>query len=423
LTAGASTASASSRFSIKRIAPHGSTTRYALILGMMTTLSAFGIDAYLPAFREIARSLQVNEGAVQFSLVSYFVALAMGQAVYGPISDRVGRRGPLIFGFGLFVLASAACAFATTIEWLVAMRFVQGIGACAGMVLTRAIVRDLRSGEEAARLFALMLLVLSVSPILAPMLGSMLLYFLPWQSVFWFMAAFGVFCLALILLLLEETNPPARRSGGLTRAFLQYGALARDGWFMVAVLIGGASQGALFAYLVGSPFVYLELHGITPGAYSALFALNAVALIGSAQANVRLIRRFGTNRLILAASLTQTTAAMILLIVTLMHWDSAANIAALLFVTVGCQGLLGPTTAVLALERYAASAGAASALMGTLQFACGAIAGGLISFFANGTALPFGAVIAGCAGMGLMLAVINLKRSADLPVAPIAHQV
>lgn len=389
----------------ERIHP-GSTTRYALVLGMLTAMGAFGIDTYLPAFEAIGRSLRVDTGAVQMSMVSYFVALALGQAVYGPISDRIGRRGPLVFGFVLFIVSSVACAYAKSIEWLVVLRFIQGIGACAGMVLTRAIVRDLRSGEEAARLFALMLLVLSVSPILAPIIGSTLLLWFAWPSIFWFMGGFGVFCLGLILLCLEETNPPGKRSGGLTQAFLKYGHLAADSRFMVAVLIGGFSQGALFAYLAGSPFIFIELHGVSPTLYSALFALNAAALIGSAQFNVVLLRRLGPIRLILVGTTIQTLGALSLLLITLTHHDSVATIAALLFVVVGCQGLLGPTTAVVSLEPYGASAGAASALMGTLQFACGALSSLLVSLFFNGTGVPFAAVIAACAFAGLTLALV-----------------
>lgn len=402
-------------------APRDSMLRHALVLGTLTAMGAFGIDTYLPAFAAIAKSLHVTEGAVQLSLVSYFIALAVGQSIYGPFSDRHGRRGALILGFGLFVLASIGCAMAPSIEWIIALRFVQGIGACAGMVLTRAIVRDLRSGEEAARLFALMLLVLSVSPIFAPMIGSLLLAYLPWQSVFWFMGSFAALCLIMIFTCLEETNPPERRSGGIGEAFRNYGTLVRDRHFMTTVLIGGFSQAALFAYLAGSPFVYLTLNHVSPTMYSVLFAVTAMALIGTAQFNVHLIRRVGAPRLVLIGSIVQCSGAVALFIATLLHHDSVAVIAPLLLITMGCQGVLGPTTAVLALEPYAASAGAASALMGTLQFAAGALSSSLVSVFFDNTSRPFGGVIAGCALAGLVLAILMQKTpAAEATASPVA---
>jgi DHA1 family bicyclomycin/chloramphenicol resistance-like MFS transporter len=226
----------------------GSTLRHTLVLGTIIALGALGIDTYLPAFPAIAASLGVDEGSVQLSLVSYFLALAVGQTIYGPLSDRIGRRPPLLFGFAVFVLGSVGAALSSSIEMLVGMRFIQGLGACGGMVIPRAVVRDVRSGEEAARLFALMLLVLGVSPILAPLLGSLLLTWLPWQADFWFLAGFGLCCLTMTVFFLEETNPPFRRtSGGIGKAFRSYGRLLVDRWFMTTVLIGGFSQAVVFA--------------------------------------------------------------------------------------------------------------------------------------------------------------------------------
>jgi DHA1 family bicyclomycin/chloramphenicol resistance-like MFS transporter len=402
--------------------PGGPLTRHALVLGMLTAMGAFGIDLYLPAFPAIAGSLGVSEGAVQRSLVSYFIALALGQLVYGPVSDRVGRKPPLVVGFALFAVASVWAAFATSVDMLVAARFVQGLGACAGMVLSRAVVRDLRSGEEAARLYALMLLVLSVSPLLAPMIGSLMVERLPWQAVFWFLAALGGLCLTLVVAFLEETNPPAKRTaGGLGVAFANYARLAKDKSFLGIVMVGGLSQGALFAYLAGSSPIYITIHHVTPTAYSLLFALNAVGLIGAAQFNVWLMRRLGSGRLLWAGALVQTAAAVALLAATLTGWDTVPVLAALLFVTLGCQGVLGPTSAVVALEPHAAAAGAASALMGALQFGCGAASSALVSVFYeryDGSAVPMATVIAGCCAAGLAFVAVGSagRRPADAAV-------
>ena len=385
-----------------------SNTRYMFVLGTLTALGALGIDTYLPAFPAIARSLGVTEGQVQYSLVSYFIALALGQMIYGPLSDRYGRRLPLLVGLTLFSLASVGAALSHDITTLIAMRFVQGIGACAGMVIPRAVVRDVRSGEEAARLFALMMLVLGVSPIFAPLLGSLLITWLPWQAMFWFLAGFGVLCIGSISLFLKETHPQANRSvGGFPEMQETYKRLLGERSFMLPVLSGGFSQAILFAYLAASPFIYITLYKVTPTAYSILFALNAVGLIGLAQANVTLLRRFGAQRLLRFAALAQTGGTLVLLLSVLTHTDSLVLTALCFFVCVGVQGLIGPTTSMLSLEPYPAFAGAASALSGTLQFACGAISGTLVSRLSNGTALPFVFVITGFALAGLALSSLT----------------
>ena len=291
-----------------------STLRYALVLGTLTALGALGIDMYLPAFPLIAHSLHVTQGRVQMSLVSYFLALALGQIVYGPLSDRYGRRTPLLVGLVLFSAASVGSALTTDINMLIGMRFLQGIGACAGSVISRAVVRDLRSGEEAARLFASMLLVLGVSPICAPLLGSVITEFLPWQSMFWLLACLGVLAITSVWFLLDESHPVHRRTdGGIGQAARTYVRLLVDPKFMFPVLSGGVSQGLLFAYLSASPFIYITLHHVAPMVYSVLFALNAIGLIGLAQANVKLLRKFGPQRLIRFAATVQTASALVLL--------------------------------------------------------------------------------------------------------------
>ncbi len=392
---------------IKTPAAH-SNVRYAFVLGTLTALGALGIDMYLPAFPAIALSLDVSEGRVQYSLVSYFVALAVGQMAYGPLSDRYGRRFPLMIGLLLFSLASVGLALSHDINTLIAMRFVQGIGACAGMVIPRAVVRDLRSGEEAARLFALMMLVLGVSPIFAPLLGSLLTAYLPWQAMFWFLAFLGLVCFGNVSLFLEETHPVHRRSvGGIGETVRTYRRLLSESSFMLPVLAGGFSQALLFAYLATSPFIYITLHHVAPAVYSLMFALNAVGLIGLAQANVFLLRRFGPTRLLRFAAATQSVGALVLLSAVLLGLDSLPLVAVCFFVCVGVQGVIGPTTSMLSLEPYPAFAGAASALSGTIQFACGALSGSLVSALFNGTAIPFSVVVTACAVFGLCLSLLN----------------
>lgn len=389
-------------------APPRSTLRYTLVLGTLVALGALGIDTYLPAFPAIAKSLGVTEGRVQLSLVSYFIAVALGQMVYGPLADRFGRRLPMIAGLSIFTLASVGCALTHSIETLIVLRFFQGLGACATMVIPRAVVRDLRSGEEAARLFALMMLVLGVSPIFAPLLGSFIIAYLPWQAMFWFLAIYGGLCLGVVGFLLEESHPEQRRtSGGMANVFRTYARLLKDRSFLFPVLNGGFSQAVLFAYLTASPFVYIQLYHVDPKVYSMLFAFNAVGLIGLAQFNVVLLRRFGATRLLRFASAIQTASALVLLASFVLQIDSLPLTGLCLFLCVGVQGMVGPTTMMMALEPNPEVAGAASALSGTLQFACGAISGSLVSALANGTAVPFALVIVFCAAVALALSWVR----------------
>lgn len=387
-----------------------STAKQAFILGTLIALGAFGIDTYLPAFPAIAKSLNVTEGQVQLSLVSYFIAMAAGQMIYGPLSDRIGRRVPLQFGLGLFIVASVGVALTTSIEALIALRFIQGLGACAGMVLSRAIVRDIKHGEEAARLFALMLLVLGVSPIVAPLVGSTLLTVMPWQALFWFQAGLGLLGFALAAKFLGETHPHERRTRDRVGALAKtYASLLTDRRFILPVMIGGLSQSVMFAYLTTSPFLYMTHYKVHPSLYSILFALNAIGLIGTAQGNVYFIRKFGTTKLVQFATLIQVSFAALLLISVLAGFDSLLLAGFCLFLCIGVQGLIGPTTGMLSLEPYPEMAGAASAVSGTLQFALGAVSGSVVSLLFNGTAAPFALVVFSCAALGVVLSRMVIK--------------
>ena len=384
--------------------------RHAMVLGLLTAVGPVAIDMYLPAFPAIAHDLRTSEGAVQATLVSFFVALSLGQAVYGPIADMFGRRRPIFAGMALFIAASIACSTAESVAALTFYRFLQGLGGCAGMVLARAIVRDLYSGTEAARLFSLVLLVLGVSPLLAPIVGSGLIALFPWTAIFWAVAAFGLLATALLALLIPETLPEERRiPGGLASALRTYSVLLFDRRFTGLVMVAALAHGAMLAYIAGSSFVFIELFGVSPAVYSLLFAFNASALIGGAQFNVKLIRRFGAQRLVQGSASVMAAATGLLLLASATHVNSVAVTAALLFVSVGCIGFIGPPVSMLALERYAGAAGSASALLGTLQFGLGALSSALVSLLSNGAALPMAAVMAACALSSAALAWRTLK--------------
>ncbi|MBB4038526.1 DHA1 family bicyclomycin/chloramphenicol resistance-like MFS transporter [Microvirga flocculans] len=389
--------------------------RNALVLGMLSAVGPFAIDTYLPAFPAIARELQVDVSAVQMSLMSFFVAVALCQLAYGPLSDRFGRKPPLYFGLGLFVLAGIGCSFAPNVETLIAFRFLQGVGSCAAMVIPRAVIRDLHTGHEAARLMATTMLVFSVSPILAPLAGSALTAFFGWRVIFWAVAAIGLAGLAVVLFLLPETHRPASDRKGIAQAFATYRALLRDRRFLSLAFIGGFSQASFFAYLAGSSVIFIEHFGLTPSQYSMVFASNAIAFIGSAQFNSTLMRRFGAERVVRVAISVFAALVTSLFLLTVIGIDRAYVLWGLLFVSFGCLGLVIPSTAVLALEEHGPVAGTASALMGTLQLSTGAVMIVLVSAFYDGTPLSMVSAIVICGLMALALSIRTMKAKRAYP--------
>ena len=273
--------------------------KMALILGLLSAIGPFAIDMYLPALPDIGASLGASVGAVQWSLTAFFLALGAGQLFYGPISDMVGRKPPLYFGLGLFTVASVGCALASDIETLVALRFLQGLGAAAGMAIPRAVVRDLHTGTDAARLMSLLILVFSVSPILAPLAGSGVIALTGWRGVFWVVAVAAVAGLALVYGSLQETRPASDRvESSLGGALRAYALLLRDWHYLGLVFIGGCAMAGFFVYLAGSPFVLINHYGLTPTQYSLAFGVNAAAFIGASQFTATLGERFGMVRVV-----------------------------------------------------------------------------------------------------------------------------
>jgi DHA1 family bicyclomycin/chloramphenicol resistance-like MFS transporter len=396
-------------------------TRYlkmALILGLLSAIGPFAIDMYLPALPAIGSSLGADVGAVQFSLTAFFLSLGVGQLLYGPVSDMVGRKPPLYFGLGLFTLASIGCALATDIQTLVALRFLQGLGAAAGMAIPRAVVRDLHTGTEAARLMSLLMLVFSVSPILAPLAGSGVIALTGWRGVFWAVALASVAGLALVYAALQETRSEAERvESSLGSALRAYALLLRDWHYLGLVGIGATAMAGFFVYLAGSPFVLINHYGLTPTQYSLAFGFNAAAFIGASQFTALLARRFGMVRLVKLAATASGLVMTAMLGYYLAGGDQLAVLIALYFVASGFMGLVIPTTSVLALEKHGAIAGTASALMGTLQMLGGAAAMGIVSLFATGKPLPMVVGMATGALIGVALTWITLAGDAHTHLA------
>ncbi len=370
----------------------------ALVLGLLSAIGPFAIDMYLPALPSIGQSLSASMGAVQASLMAFFISLGIGQIIYGPISDMVGRKPPLYFGLLLFAAGSIGCALAPDVETLVVLRFIQGLGACAGMVVPRAVVRDLHTGHDAARLMSLLMLVFSVSPILAPLVGSFLIEAFGWRSVFWAVTVAAAAGLVLVACTLPETRPPEQRvDSSFGSALSAYGVLLRDRHFMGLVFIGAFGISSFFAYLANSSFVLINHYGLTPRQYSIAFAVNAASFIGVSQFTGKLAARFGLVPIVKVAVTGYAAVMTLLLVLNMAGIERLDVMIALMLVGYGFLGLVVPTTAVLALEEHGAIAGTASALMGTLQFVTGAVVMAVVGLFVDGSARPMVAGIAGCA--------------------------
>jgi DHA1 family bicyclomycin/chloramphenicol resistance-like MFS transporter len=383
---------------------------HALSLGLLSAVGLFALDMYLPALPTIAQDLQASGHAVQASLISFFAAMAMSQIIYGPLSDMFGRKPPLYAGLCLYILGGIGCALSADIDWLIGFRFLQGMGACAGVVISRAIVRDLHTGPAAAQLMSRLMLVFSVSPILAPLAGSIVTTFGDWRVIFWVMVGAGVVGLIVALFFLEETRLPAARSeSSIGGALRSYGILLRDPYYLGLVMMASFGMSSYMIYVANSSFVLIEHYGLSPSFYSIVFSVNAVAFIGMSQLNGWLSRRIGLRRVIRGATIGYSSMMVMMVVTMTLGFDRLEVMAAFLFGGYGFLGLIVPTAAVLALEHHGRIAGTASAMMGTFQFITSAIVVGLGGLVVDGTARPMVTIIALCSVVVLMLSVFVLR--------------
>lgn len=297
--------------------------RNAIVLGLLCAVGPFAIDMYLPALPDIESDLGATTSATQLTLTSYFIAFGLCQIAYGPLSDVYGRKAPLYAGLALFVVGSVGCALAPTVEWLIAFRFVQGLGAAAMGVIPRAIIRDLHTGVEATRLMSLVMLVFSVSPILAPLGGSALIVPFGWRAVFVAVTVAALIATVLLATMLPETRPAHERIRGDVRSVLgHFGVLFRDWHFLGLTFIGGLGMSSFFTFLSMSSFVYIKTYGLTLAEYSVAFSINAVGFIGTSQFAGWLGARFGMGRVVMGAVVAYASFALLLLALTLVGFTS-----------------------------------------------------------------------------------------------------
>lgn len=389
--------------------------KMALVLGSLSWIGPFAIDMYLPAMPVIAEDLNATVSASQATLMAFFISFGLSQLVYGPASDVFGRKPPLYFGLVVFALASLGCALSPTIEWLIAMRFVQGVGAAAVMSIPRAVIRDCYTGNEATRLMSTIMLIISVSPMLAPLLGSAVIVPFGWRAVFYAVAMATVVGFLMTRFGLRETLSVEKRVPFKLKQMLSaFGVLLRDGHFMGLTLIGGLGIASFFAFLATSAFLYMDYYGLTSFQYSLAFSLNALGFFAASQVAANLEARFGSISVIKTAVAGYFTGACVLFVLVIAGFDSFPLLVVLLLVTYAFLGLVLPMSMVLSLENHGPIAGTAAALGGTLQMVIGAGAIAIVSAVFNNTPVPLVCTILFCAVAALGLSLVLLRKPTAL---------
>lgn len=379
----------------------GRNLRLTLILGALSAFAPMSIDMYLPSLPALQHDFGAGTAAAQLTLSAFFLGLAVGQALYGPLADRHGRRPPLLAGITLYVAASLGCALASSIEALAALRFLQAMGGCAGVVIARAVVRDLFDPQAAARMLSLLMLVMGVAPILAPLAGGAILLWAGWRWIFVALALFGLACLLGVVTGLAETRPAQTVRPGFAGSLRLFAKLARDRRFIGPALTGALAQAGMFAYISGSPFVFIQVHGVPAQHYGWLFGLNALGIIGGSQLNRWLLRRHDAARILRVANGVTAACGLALLAVV---WSTPGSLPLLLVPLFGYVASLGfsyANAAALAMAPFGHHAGSASALLGTVQFGAAAVAGIAVGRLHDGTAMPMAATIAVCGLLAL----------------------
>lgn len=384
--------------------PTASKARFALILGGLTAFGPLSIDMYLPALPRLTSQLQASASQSQLTLTAILLGLAFGQLIAGPLSDSVGRRKPLVAGVSLYIASSVLCAVAPTVYALAGFRFLQGLGAAAGMVIARATVRDLYSGTEATRFFSALMLVTGLAPILAPVIGGQVLNYTSWRGVFFVLAAFGCLLLLVTVFALPETKPDQWRQPARIGATLRsFGELLAHRTFLGCSLTMGLGFAVMFTYISGSSFVLQEVYGLSPQAYSLAFASNALGLVAATQINARIVGRVASEARLVIIALSVSSLAGITLIMAMGAGASLPFILGALFVMVTCSGFVMPNTTSLALSGHREKAGIASALLGVAQFVVGASLAPLAGLGGSESPVTMAVVMAGIAMSALLV--------------------
>ncbi len=378
------------------------------ILSMLMAFASISTDLYLPALPAMGHALHAGVGTIEYTITGYLIGFSIGQLFWGPVADRYGRRRPVALGLVLFILGSVGCAMSLSAATMTAWRVVQAIGACASVVLARAMVRDLYEGPRAARMLSTLITVMAIAPLVGPSVGGLILRLASWRWIFWTLAGVGLLTLAA-LQRLPETLPRQRRSSEpFHLAFRHYGALLKDRRLLAYAGAGGFFYGGVYAYIAGTPFAFIADYHVSPQRYGLLFAAGILGLMLTNQINGRLVGRLGSDRLLHAGANGAALAALWLAVDAWTGWGGLTGLALPLFLFVSANGFIVANSLVGALGSFAQHAGAVSALVGCIQYGCGILGSALVGLFADGTPWPMGWVIA-LFSLGTLLCVRRLR--------------
>jgi DHA1 family bicyclomycin/chloramphenicol resistance-like MFS transporter len=380
-----------------------------LILGMLTAIGPFSIDMYLPAFPDIARGLNTTIARVMLSLSSFFIGISAGQLIYGPLLERYGRKKPLYFGLVIYIIASLGCALAPSVDALIMFRLLQALGGCAGMVAARAMVRDFFEVKENARIFSLLMLVVAVSPIIAPTLGGYITALFGWQSIFVILMVMALVILIAVHFYLPESKKPDPNFSLKPRPIItNYLGIIKHPQFYTYALTGAIAAAGLYAYISGSPHVFMEIYKVTEQQYGWIFALIAMGLIGAAQINTVLLKNYTSDQIIKVALSSQCIIGTILAVTTYAGLSDLFVTIFLIFTYLCCQGFIFPNASALSLAAFGHKAGSASAMMGAIQMSIGAAASAMVSILQHYFS-PMTGVMAICTLTALLVFTFGRK--------------
>lgn len=392
--------------------------RFLILLGLLDAFGPLGIDMYLPAFPEIGRDLRAGGGRVELTLSLFLAGLAIGQLICGPISDRIGRRKPLLFGAAAFAAASVVCAFTRSIEALIAARFIMGLAGSTGMVVARAVVRDVYEEGESARVYSMLMLVIGVAPIISPTLGAWVMAVGGWPAIFWSLALFACACGAGVLRDMPETLAEERRDREPAVSIApRYVEVFTDRRFLGYAIPSSLALGMIFAYVTSAPSMFLKHFQLSQTSFNVVFACNAIGLIGAAQVNRRLSRRFDTHAILRGASIVNAVAAALMAILAWTGVGGFPVFLATIFLSLSMIGLILPNATAAVMAPFPDHAGVASALLGALQFAVGAAAGAAVGLSSDGTPRAMALTMACFATVSLAVSTVVERRRAQARAA------
>ena len=382
-----------------------------LILGMLTAIGPLSIDMYLPGFSVIADDLHTTIEKVGFSLSSFFIGICVGQLLSGPLLDRFGRKKPLYVGLIIYIFASIGCGVSDSVEMLIFFRFIQALGGCVGMVAPSAVVRDLFPVEQSARVFSMLILILGVSPILAPTFGGYMVAAWGWKPIFFVLAIITAIILTIVFFFLPESKKADPNYSLKPAAILgNFKEVLKQKQFTTYAISGNFVSAALFAYLAGSPFVFMELHGVHQQTYGWIFALIAAGLITSSQINNLLLKKYKSDRILRTVITIQASLGILMWIGSATHLFNLYGLIAIMMLFLSCQGFIFPNAAAMAMAPFTKHAGSAAALMGAFQMAMGALASALVGVFFNETIMPMVTVMLVFCLTGFTLLIIGQNR-------------